>query len=155
MQQKNASSDGDEVYLVTEQLAYVNMLTWSLAFLSASNSFCIRSALSSAASTCSCNDLILRFTASRDVTPAILCSRTMGFEKQLMWLRAEAALVSENLTSGAVTSWTLREDRSAVCARAFWRRALEMPDFSPGNASFNIQCNYPGNICWCLTYAYI
>lgn len=49
----------------------IHTLTWSLAFLSASSSFCILSALSSALSAWSCNDLIFRFTASSDVTPAI------------------------------------------------------------------------------------
>lgn len=57
-----------------KQTPKTNMLTCSLVFLSATNSCCNLSALSSATSACSCKNLIFRFTASSDVAPAIVHS---------------------------------------------------------------------------------
>lgn len=62
--------------------AQKNMLTWSLAFLSASKSFCNLSALSSAPSAWSCKDLIFRLTASSDVVPAIVYSHKLKKKKK-------------------------------------------------------------------------
>lgn len=112
------------------------MLTCSLAFLSASNSFCNLSAFSSAPSACSCKNLIFRLTASSDVAPAIVYCITIFFfllsvkTKTKKEKRGDCTMscstISEKLSSSEMTSlivpkaacrgWTVRKlSGGALC----------------------------------------
>lgn len=97
------------------------MLTCSLFFLFASNSFCNLSVFSSEASVFSCKSLIFRLTASSDVAPAIVPA-TVGFEKD------SRCAISDRLSS--------KRGDVLDCAQAFWRRAERTPAVCPGSTFY-------------------
>lgn len=104
--------------------AQKNMLTWSLAFLSASKSFCNLSALSSAPSAWSCKDLIFRLTASSDVVPAIVYSHKLKKKKRTtLWAASQFPRNRQGTRWRPWLGWKLREDR-LDSAQALWRRGL-------------------------------
>lgn len=94
--------DNEDVQSV--RCSAVNMLTCSLAFLSTSSSFCNLSALSSALSACSCNDLIFRFTASSDVGPAIVYSNYYSLLIKTLKVTTSSSTISEKMTRRKMTS---------------------------------------------------
>lgn len=78
-------------------------LTFALTLFSANNSLCNLSDFSSAQSACSCKNLIFRLTASSDVAPVIVYSKTIIFSEK----KGERSrnVISDRTWSCRVTSW--------------------------------------------------